>query len=66
MPEEERIKTLADLEKNKRDVNDLLAKMPISMQTATMQRQKKELEDKLMQIDKAISVMSKKHVYVQV
>lgn len=36
MPEEERIKTLAELEKNKRDVNDLLAKMPISMQTATM------------------------------
>ena len=40
--------------------------MPISMQTATSQRQKKELEDKLQQIEKAIEVMSKKNVYVQI
>ena len=47
MPETERIETLAQLQKNKKEVNALLAKMPISMQTAHMQRNKKELEDKL-------------------
>ena len=33
MPEEERLKTLEDLIKNKKVVNDLLMKLPISMQT---------------------------------
>jgi len=47
MAEQERIETLAELQNNKKSVNDLLAKMPISMQTATIQRQKKELEGKL-------------------
>ena len=65
MPEKERLETLAQLRENKEEVNKLLARMPISMQTTSMQRQKKELEDKLMQIEKAITVMSKTHVYVQ-
>lgn len=38
MPEAERIQTLAELEKNRKEVNALLAKMPISMQTQHMQR----------------------------
>ena len=33
MPEEERLATLRDLEQNKKDINDALMKMPISMQS---------------------------------
>ena len=34
------------------------------MQTQSLQRQKKELEDKLLQIDAGIAMMSKKHVFI--
>jgi len=33
MPEEERLATLMDLEGNKKELNDALMKMPISMQS---------------------------------
>ena len=65
MPEADRVKMLEDLKVNKERVGALLAKMPISMQTTTIQRQKKELEEKMMQIDKAIEMMSRKTVFVK-
>ena len=60
MPEEERLETLRDLEANKKDINDALMKMPISMASQGLQRRKTELEQKLIQVDKAIEMMSKK------
>ena len=36
MPEEERLQTLADLEDNKKNVNAMLMKMPISMQSLNL------------------------------
>ena len=33
MPEDQRLKTLVDLEENKKKVNDMLNKMPITMKT---------------------------------
>ena len=60
MPEDERLKTLEELKTNKKTVQALLDKMPISMQTQSMQRNKKELEDKMIMIDKAIDTMSRK------
>merc|ERR1711907_691174 len=64
MPEGERLEMLKELQANKEKVNGLLAKMPISMQTVSIQRQKKELEAKLVQIEKAMEVMSRKNVFV--
>ena len=64
MPESERLQTLTDLEENKKKVNLLLQKMPISMQSLHLQNQKKELEDKLIVIDKSIAMMSRKHVFI--
>ena len=56
---------LKDLNENKKKVTELLAKMPISMQSLSIQRQKDELEKKLLEIDRAIEVMSRKVVYVR-
>ena len=64
MPESERLQTLTDLEENKKKVNLLLQKMPISMQSLHLQNQKKELEDKLIIIDKSIAMMTRKHVFI--
>jgi hypothetical protein len=38
MPESERLQTLKDLEDNKKHVNELLVKMPISMATQSLHR----------------------------
>ena len=40
--------------------------MPISMRTQSIQRQKKELEEKLLSIEKGIEIMSRKNVFIQV
>ena len=34
------------------------------MQSLSLQKQKKELEDKLIMIDKSIAMMSRKHVFI--
>jgi len=38
MSEEERLQTLAELQKSKQEVNDLLKKMPIAMKSQMMER----------------------------
>jgi len=42
----------------------MLERLPIGSTTLTMQRKKKELEEKLLRIDRAIETFSKKTVYV--
>lgn len=39
--------------------------MPISMRTQAIQRQKRELEEKLLSIEKGIEIMSRKNVFIQ-
>lgn len=64
MSEEERQRTLVELDQSKKEVNILLEKLPIGSNTLTMQRRKKELEEKLLRIDRAIETFSKKTVYI--
>lgn len=64
MDEDERLETLRDLQNNKREVNTMLEKLPISMRTHALNQRKNELEDKLAEIDRAIAMFSKKVVYV--
>lgn len=64
MSEEERLATLEDLNSNRREVSNMLEKLPISMRTQALNKRKEELEAKLNEIDKAISMFSKKVVYV--
>jgi hypothetical protein len=42
----------------------MLEKMPISMQSMSLQKQKKDLEEKIILIDKSIAMMSRKHVFI--
>lgn len=66
MGEEERQATLADLEQAKRATNDQLERLPISMKSMRAQAQRKELEEKMTRLERAIETFSKKKVYVQV
>lgn len=52
------------MKQSKAEVNVLLEKLPIGSTTLTVQRRRKELEEKLMRIERAIDTFSKKTVYI--
>lgn len=60
MPEEERLETLKDLIDSKKEINIALEKLPVVSKTIQMTRHKKDLEEKIMRIEKAIDTFSKK------
>jgi Calmodulin-binding len=64
MGDEERLSTLADLIQTKREVSTMLERMPIANRTQAAERRKKELEEKLTRIERAIETFSKKTVYI--
>lgn len=64
MGEEERQQTLQDLHQTKREVTIMLEKMPIANRTMAAEKRKRELEEKLMRIERAIETFSKKTVYI--
>jgi len=64
MPEEERVQTLNDLNEAKALTCKELEKLPVVAHSGKMERHKKELEDKVARLDKAIETFSKKTVYV--
>ena len=64
MPEEERIKTLEELKDSRKEINNALERLPVVSKTLAMEKHKRELEDKLIRIDRAIETFSKKTVYV--
>lgn len=66
MADEERLTTLADLQKNSKEIQTILEKMPISMRTQHLERKKDDLEKKLAQTEKAIQMFSKKVVFVAI
>ena len=64
MGEDERIQTLNDLLEAKAETNRALEKLPVVAHSSKMERHRKELEDKLTRLDRAIETFSKKTVYV--
>lgn len=64
MKEEERVKTLEELVKNRKDINEMLINMPLSMRTDALRNKKRELENKLDELEKAITTFSRKVVYI--
>lgn len=64
MPEEERLETLRDLEQSLKELNVALEKLPVVSRTIAMERHKKELEEKIDRIEKAIITFNKSKVYV--
>ena len=64
MPEEERLETLKDLKESQKEINNALEKLPVYSRTLTSDRIRKDLEEKLARIERAIETFEKKVVYV--
>jgi len=65
LSEEERVQTLTSLQETRRDLCNMLEKMPITMKTMTIQKKKEELETKLSEIENAIKTFSRKQVFIK-
>ena len=66
MQEDERRATLEDLISAKKVTNDQLERLPITNKSLKMISHKRELEEKLSRLEKAIETFSKPKVYVQI
>lgn len=66
LPEDERIATLETLNKSRADVTKILCQMPISMRTESLRKQKADLENKLIELEKAVEMFSRKQVFVKI
>jgi len=64
MPEQERLDTLKDLKESRKEINIAIEKLPVVSRTLAGERNKKDLEDKLVRVDRAIETFEKKTVYV--
>ena len=64
MPNDERIKTLEELEEAKVETNLQLEKCPVVAHSGKMERHKEALVSKLARLDRAIETFSKPTVYV--
>lgn len=65
MTEEERVSTLEELQRQKVEVSDILFSLPISMKTEALKNKKRELEAKLLEIERAVTTFSRKVVYIK-
>jgi hypothetical protein len=59
MPESERVQTLTELQQTKLETNKQLEKLPIQVKSIKVAQLKKQLEDKLDRLEKAIATFSK-------
>lgn len=64
LPEEERLETLAILERNRKEVERALQAMPIVIETPSQVRRRDELEKRLREIEDAYKVFSRPKVLV--
>ena len=65
LSEEERINTLNGLINSKKEMTNLLEKLPITTRTLAMQNKKEELIKKIEEVEKAIDMFSKKQVFIK-
>lgn len=66
MPEDERVKMLAELKETKKQLEGEIMKFPISMKTKAIQQKRDEMEGQLDKIENSIKLFSKDVVYVQI
>lgn len=66
LSEEERVFTLNKLLESKKEIENLLSKLPITMASQAAKNKQEELYKKLDEIDNAISTFSRKKVFVKV
>ena len=65
MTEEERVITLEELHRQKLEISDLLFSLPLSLKTESLKMRKRELETKLLEIERAVTTFSRKIVYIK-
>ena len=65
LSEEERVSTLNGLINSKKEMINLLEKMPITTRTLSIQNKKEELIKKIEEVEKAIDMFSKKQVFIK-
>ena len=65
LTEEERVETLNGLMNSKKELINILEKLPITTRTLAMQNKKDELIKKIEEVEKAIEMFSKKQVFIK-
>ena len=65
LDEEERLASLAMLERNKKEVETLIFKLPFNCETVGQKRRKNELEMRLKEVEDGIKLFSRRIVYVK-
>ena len=66
MPEEERISTLKQLEESKCNIQNMIEKLPISLNSFGLRNRQEKLYKDLDEIEKAISTFSKNQVFINI
>ena len=66
LSEEERVFTLNKLLESKKEIENLVAKLPITLNSQAAKNKQEELYKKLDEIEKAIITFSKKKVFVKI
>ena len=66
LSEDERLFTLNKLLESKKEIENLVAKLPITMSSQAVKNKQEELYKKLDEIEKAIATFSRKKVFVKV
>lgn len=64
MPTEERLSTLENLQRSKKEVLELLGKMPMVLDTVSSRKKQDVFENKLKEIENAISIFKKPKVFI--
>ena len=66
LSEDERLLTLNKLLESKKDIENLVNKLPITMSSQAVKNKQEELYKKLDELDKAIATFSRKKVFVKI
>ena len=66
LPEEERLLTLQKLKQSKKEIENLLEKLPITLNSLGLKIKQQKLCKELDEIDKAIETFSRKQVFVHI
>ena len=66
LSEEEKNETLNNLMNTRKELINLIEKMPISLRTIAVQMKKQEMEKKLNEIEDGIKTFSRKQVFVKI
>lgn len=56
---------MEELQRQKLEVSDLLFSIPLSLKTEALKMKKRELETKLVEIERAMTTFSRKVVYIK-